>query len=341
MRGGRAFAKPFPITLGTNGEIIDYGAETAQLASAQTIGMKIWREELPWNFVKPSGITGFEVTAGTYLSATATTAAAAVATIKSYGMKPLIVVTVNSAPGLSSSWTSGPPCTPAQFASAMGWIVAQSGMQGLDWELLNEPDGSSWNVSASLLAQAHHLAYAAMKSADSTCTVHGLVLESIAPAGYGNGTDYFNSYVTAAKAISSAFPAGFYDIASFHMYFVNASGSAMDLAPDAYGGQNGPWPAWLNIANFQANRIAKGDTTPMWITEFGWQSTGDGSMTPKQQAQFYQNLLLSLYGLDPVNKVLFSSYLKAMCQFAMGGEGANWGIYGEPAATVLAELVSG
>ena len=339
MHGGRAFIKPLPFALASNGAQVRYGVSTSDLAASQGIGMKWYRNDVPWNFSQGS-FTGIEVVAGTFSSVNAATVAAVAASVKSYGLKPLFVITVNNNPGLSATWTSGIPCTPAQFASMMAWLVAQPGLQGLDWELFNEPDGSSWYITPTLNAQAHHLAYAAMKAADPTCTVHGLVLQGMGPTGYGPET-YYNSFVTAAKALSAAFPVGFYEIADFHIYFLNSNNITNDLAPDAYGGSNTPWPGWRTIANWQANRIAQGDTTPMWITEFGWQYTGDGQMTPQLQAQFYQNYLVSLLGTDPVNNVLYSSYLKAMFQFAMSAGGANWGIIGQPAVAVLTKLVSG
>lgn len=338
MMGGKAFIKSLPFDLGSNGAMVRSGIVDADLAAAQSIGMKWFRNDVPWNFTSGS-FTGIESVAGTFSSANASVVASVAASVKSYGMNPLMVVTVNANPGLTSTWTSGPPTTPAQFAAMMGWLVAQPGLQGLHWELFNEPDGFSWGVPYALNAQAHYSAYSAMKSADPTCTVHGLVLEGIGPVGYGPET-YYNNFVTAAKALGT-FPTQFYDVADFHQYFLNAGATANDLSPDAYGGSNSPWPGWLTVANWQANRVAQGDTTPMWITEFGWQSTSDGSMTPQQQAQYYQNYLASILGNDPINHVAYSSYLKVMCQYAMEAGGAYWGIFGQPAVAVLTELVKG
>jgi hypothetical protein len=332
MLGGRTFVKPLPFGFGSNGAMIDYGLNTAQLAACQSYGMKYFRDNVPWNFTQGS-FTGIEAVAGTFSSTNAATVATAVAAYKSYGLTPILVVTVNTNPGLTSTWTSGPPSTPAQFAAMMAWLVAQPGLQGLTWELFNEPDSSGVGVPYALLATAYQLAYPAMKAADPTCTVVGFVQEGMGPVGYGPET-YYNNAVASGIL-------GYMDAASFHIYFLSSNGTTNDLAPDAYGGDNSPWPGWLTIANWQANRIAKGDNTPLWITEFGWNSTGDGQMTPQRQAQFYQNFLNSLLGMDPVNNVPFSSYLKVMTQYAIGNGAAEWGIYEEPAATIVTQMIAG
>lgn len=339
MRGGRAFTKPLPFMLGTNGGMCDYGIDTSGISFAQGIGMQVYRNDVPWNFTD-GGFTGIEAVAGTYSSANASVVANVASAIKTAGMRPLFVLTVPSNPGLSATWTSGPPCTPAQFASMMAWLVAQNGLQGLDWELFNEPDGMSWGIPANLLTEAYQLAYPAMKSADPTCTVHGVVIENLAtPAiDYPEGTAYYNSCVTAGIL-------GYYDILSFHQYGNNKNGTTLDCPPDGFNVWNFTFPQM--IGTFQAVRVAAGDTTPMWMTEFGWNSTGDGIMTPQLQAQFYQNLLVDLTGNDPVNGVAFSSYLKAVLNYEITGSDVHWSIIDpstgnpKPAVQVLTDLVSG
>ncbi len=328
-----------PFGIGTNGAMVDYGADTAGLACAQGIGMTWWREEIPWNFTKPSGRTGIEVTAGTYLQSTFDEAVTVANAIKASGMKPLFVVTVNNNPGLSATWTSGPPCTPQQLSDAMVKLVTYPGLQGLDWEVLNEPDGSQWGVPPALLVEAYSLFYPAMKAADPTCTVHGFVLEAIAPAGYGGGTDYYDKLVVP----TAQFPQGilpFMDQASFHLYFPNSSWTAGDISPDSASGALNMTGVQA-IGSFQKHRLSKGDTHKMSISEFGWQNSGDGAMTPALQAQYYGTFLKELAGNDPINNVAFSSYLSMMIQFAMHDSGAHWGILGQPAVATLTALVKG
>jgi hypothetical protein len=331
MMGGRAFVGPLPFDLGSNINGTDYGIDTTGLSVAQSIGMRWNRDELPWNFVKPGGITGFETVAGTYLQSTATALASSAAATKSHGMNHLVVVTVNANPGLTSTWTSGPPTTPTQFASAMAWIVAQPGLQGLHWELFNEPDASAWGITPALLTQAFQLAYPAMKSADPTCVVHASATENFSLINGGQGIQYLNSCYAALPTWFD-----YYDVGGLHSYTPNSSYTA-NIAPNAVGAYGVPY--WQGVANFQAARIAAGDTKPLWITECGFQTT-DGS-GPQSQAQWYQDLLLSISGHDPINNVAYSSYLKCVIQFAMEGGGANWQINAEPAVGILTSLVRG
>lgn len=244
----------------------------------------------------------------------------------------------------SGAWiydTSWPICTPQQYADALSYLVAQPGLQGLHWEPLNEPDGLTWAVDESLCTQVHQLCYPAMKAADPTCVVHGLVIENLAPLGFPEGTTYYNNCVTNGIK-------GFYDVLSFHQYGNAPTGGTLDTPPDALNIFTRPW--WKMVADFRANMISKGDTTPLWCTEFGWRSTGDGQMTPQLQAQFMQNLLTRLSGRDPVNGVQFSSYLKAMCVFTQTGTFQDWSIIDQhgglpgtpkPAYSVLKQLVAG
>ena len=344
MLGGRAFPKPFPIMLGTNGNMIDYlRTDTTGLATAQSIGMKVWREEVPWNFTKPGGartFSGLETVPGTRSTTNAATVASSVASIKAAGLRPLLVVTVNNTPGLSSTWTSGIPCTPAQFSATMAWLVAQPGLQGLDWELFNEPDGSGWGITAALLTSAYQLAYPAMKSADPTCVIHSSPTQNIAPSGYsGQGTPYWDACVTAGILTGNGSGGKCYDILDFHQYSQSARTYHADCAPNLASLY--PSPMHGLIANFRAHMIANGDTSDMWMTECGWQSTGEGQMTPALCKQFYQDFVVSLSGQDTRNGVPFSSYLKVFCQYAMNANGAHWGIVGTPVAAVLAQLVKG
>ncbi len=224
--------------------------------------------------------------------------------------------------------------TPQHFSDMMVELVSQTGLQGLDWELFNEPDGSGWGVQPALLIQAYELAYPAMKDADPTCVIHSSPVESLSTPGYGDGTDYLNELY----AINPTFYE-YYDVFDFHQYSTAIGWATNDCPPDAAGAYGLPF--WQLIATYRHLMVSRGDTSIMWMTEFGWQNTDDGQMTPALQAQFYQNLLLTLSGWDPINQCLFSSYLKVAIQYAMEGGGSQWGIISEPAQTVITKLVAG
>jgi hypothetical protein len=236
--------------------------------------------------------------------------------------------------------TSWGACTPQHLANAMAYLVAQTGLQGIHWEIMNEPDLGG--ITASLLTQTMKLVYPAMKTADPTCIVHGFTLAHAAPAGYTNGTDYYNLCVASGII-------GNYDVVSLHEYNDDPS-IVTDCAPDAinYWGLQ----MWQNFAKFRQNMLNKGDTVPIWITECNWPRTGQGVMTPQLQAQFLQNLLVTLSGKDTINNVQFSEYIEAFLVYQMyGSADGNWGLYPadfpgpyinpEPAVAVLTRLVSG
>jgi hypothetical protein len=306
----------------------DYGIDTTALSNAQTLGCGIYRNDVPWNFT-PSGstFTGIEAVAGTFSSANATIVANVVAAVKSHGMLPLMCVTVNTNPGLTSTWTSGPPSTPAQFASMMGWLVAQTGLQGLHWELFNEPDGSSWNIPTSLYITAFNAAYSAMKTADPTCIVHGMTVSNIAtPASdyTSGGTAFYNAVIASITM----------DVCSIHKYHIDGSSNPINpSALDVYG-----YTYVAEVALFQAVRAAAGDSTPLWITECGWPTS---SVTNQQQAQYFQNMFVDLMSLNAG-----ASGLKAVCFYQMFDQGDNYGIYNssevaKSAPPIIAELISG
>jgi hypothetical protein len=248
-----------------------------------------------------------------------------------------------------SAW---PPCTPAQLATAMAWLVAQTGLQGLHWEIMNEPDGGggfpNTNIAAALYTKMMQLVYVAMKAADSTCIIHGMCLESLSPTGLGlgDGTTYYNACVTAGILTrSGSLP--YYDALSFHLYSETVGFTGNWASPDTYGGYG--LPLWGLIANFRANMIAKGDTSPMWMTEFGWEWESDGPMTAYLQAQYFKNFLTTLSGYDPVNGVQFSSYLKGAIQYCTTAQGGSaYALFPtdslsapNPAVAILAQLVVG
>jgi hypothetical protein len=244
----------------------------------------------------------------------------------------------------SGAWvydTAWPACTPQHLANTMAMLVAQPGLQGLHWELLNEPDGLTWAVDESLCTQVHQLAYASMKAADPTCVVHGLVIENLAPLGFPEGTPYYNNCI--ANGIK-----GNYDFLNFHQYGNNPTGGTLDCPPDA--GNIWGRSYWKMIADFKTNMISKADNVKLWCTEFGWRSTGDGIMTPAIQADFYKALLTELSGKDPINNVQFSSYLDAMCLFTQTGTFQDWSIIDQhgglpgvpkPVYATLKQLVAG
>jgi hypothetical protein len=262
---------------------------------------------------------------------TQTVVAAANMAAGAYGALTVTAFTANANYGVGA-WiydTVWVACTPQHFSDMMVHLVSQSGLQGLDWELFNEPDGGSWGIPVLELYQAYSLAYPAMKAADPTCTVHGLALSSTS-----SPPTYYNAFIALGGL-------AYYDALSVHQYWLNATSPMAPNAPYIYSNP------FITIATqlgaFQANRVSLGDNKPLWWTEVGW-PFGSGGCTPALQSQWLQDLFVILCGNDPVNGGLYSSYLKAVLIYAMIQDGtyalAPTGI-ANPAVAVLTELVSG
>ena len=226
----------------------------------------------------------------------------------------------------------------------MAWLVAQSGLQGLRWEIMNEPDGGNgWpntHIAAALYVQMMKLVYTAMKASDPTCTIYGLCLESLSPTGlgFGDGLTYYLQCVALGII-------GYYDALSFHIYSWTVSFTNNNNPADAIGGY-GFTQSGL-IGNARSVMLANGDSVPMVSTEFSWQWESSGTATTKSQAQYTQDFLVRLTHVDAINNVLYSSYLIGMYWYCVTSQGGSqYAIYptdttANPVQAILAELVAG
>lgn len=288
--------------LGANSHMIDEGTvNTVAIEAAVAMGMTAYRNDLIWN----GSTIAIQESPGVYNASMLGHVQATMAALKAAGITPLVCVT--------GSFSTTPGSTPQDLANTMEYLVTE--VPGIHWELINEPDGSA--TTPTQLTQMMKLAYPAMKKADPTCVVHGLCLEHAAPAGYGNGTDYYNACVALGII-------GNYDILSIHEYNLDAS-IITDCSPNVPN----YWKLlmWENFAKFRQNMLAKGDTVPMWITECNWPHTG-GSMTPALQSTYLEDILTTLSGQDTINGVAFSEYIKAFLVYQMyGSADGNWGLY--------------
>ncbi len=420
MQSGRAFRKPLPFMLGTNGHMITSGTvDTVGLSYANQMGMKIYRNDVPWS--GPSGTAAvFENLPGSYDATNIGWIQEMVAAVKNAGLIPIIVIgqtqnpsmcpllgaaltngdvytsinigagtyggglayaissgdsivitdptqthtqtvtaAANMAAGASGSltvssftanysypvgtWTYNtkwPACTPQHLANGMAYLVQQTGLQGIHWEIFNEPDDAYYLPTATgIYVEMMKLVYPAMKAADPTCTVHGFCVEQMSPPGNGDGIDWATPCYEAGMAQGVT-----HDVVSVHGYNYSIGGVNVDCAPDAIN----VWgmPFWQNLAHYRAFMLSQGDSSPMWWTECNWPDSG-GAMTAKLQAQYLQDLLVTLSGHDPINGVSFSSYLEALCIYEQTGTSQNLGLIPNdtnnpnPAVAILTELVSG
>lgn len=274
---------PLTYKLGTQWGQLSYPVTVStMIEQMRALKMTVFRVSATWNYAK-GNFPGIEMTPGAYNSSAAASIASFVAELQAAGIEPLINMDISgeppggSQPGplLASSWTSGPPCTPAQFATMMGWLVTQSGLQGLRWELCNEPDyeGQDYIVYTDALQQA----YTAMKQADPTCTVH---LGPVANINSGGGGYTFLQHCYNAGI------QGYYDVLSFHLYTYPGT-----QGPDA---TTGTGTLLSQLSALKSLRSSHNDTTPLWLTETGW--TWNSPNTPALQAQWYSTWLQELEG---------------------------------------------
>jgi len=340
VHGGRALLKPLPIDLGTN-ENNAYGLLTSALTALEPIGMKWCRSEIPWNYNAYGSLVGFETTVGVYSSSLISFLVSEASIMSTYNFKPLWLFNSGTSPGLSSTWSSGVPVTPAQFGTAAGQLVsmlAAQGLTGQHFELFNEPDNSGGQpITPALLVAAFQAAYPAMKSADPTCIVHCAPMENFANNAAGQGILYKTSCFSALPTFYE-----YYDIDGFHAYCPNGSYTS-NVAPNSINAYGVNFAQ--GVGNWKAAKIANEDNTPCWITEFGWGNGGNGG-TPQNQRQWLWDALILLSGIDPINGGQFSSWLKCAIQFAADNQGAYWGIMGGTddnsiAIPVLTEVVAG
>lgn len=218
------------------------------------------RADMPWSNIDPT------LGNGTYPSGYSASASAQISSLQSLcstqGMNLLVAVTVPASGGGDFPIHTS---TVASYGAMMAWLVGEC--PGLHWEILNEPDNGG--TSASVYTQLCQASYGPMKSADPTCTVIGGVLSRID----STGQTYWQSCYTDGIL-------GSYDVVSVHCYSARLSSYPVNFDP---GSIMTPL-----VQQFQALMALNADGSPLWMTEFGWDSfTSDtDSVTTLQQSQF-------------------------------------------------------
>ena len=256
---------------GITESVLRFPALMGSVALAQQIGATWFRADIAWSTIDPTLGNG-----GPYPAGYSTAAAASINALKiqctNHGLSLLVVVAQGAGGG-----TFPVGSTPAQYAAMMAWLVAQC--PGLHWEILNEADnGTSIGTYVSILQAS----YPAMKAADPTCTVVGIVLSTI-DQGVGSGYAWMQGvYADGGK--------GYYDVVSVHTYD--------NTAPYAPNYDGGAQQIPLLIA-FQALMATNSDPAPLWITEMGWNadSPTTGGVTQAEQAWLYATYMIDLEAL--------------------------------------------
>jgi hypothetical protein len=236
------------------------------------------RIDLRWNQLEP-------FKQGQYSSTYVSEIDQVVSWANGYGLKPLFTVLgtpcwASSAPpsvknGCTdpSAGDAYPPSKPSYYAQAMKWLAQRYGTNVAGWELWNEPNQPFfWSTSdpAGAYVSLVKATYPAIKSVSTVPVVAGALSLS-------DTTFTSELYADGIK--------GKFDIFSIHPYSFQCSPLDVTGPCVSYFGPQASFiagvPAVRNVM------LKSGDTSPLWLTEFGWTtSTTSGGVSPSTQATY-------------------------------------------------------
>jgi hypothetical protein len=148
------------------------------------------------------------------------------------------------------------PSNPADYASALAFLVKRYGSRVEAWEVWNEPNQTSFFKAADPVAAYAALlkaAYPAVKAVAPNSTVIGGVLA--------------NADIEFTQKLYAAGVKGSFDAWSVHPY-------SEDRSPlDPSEGQYASNSFTLGVPAVHDVMVANGDDKPLWLTEFGWNTS--------------------------------------------------------------------
>lgn len=265
----------------------------AELDIAASAHVRVLRVDVDWPTYQGSGPGQFSAAAVQRLDEFMQGAA-------SRGMKvlPTVIQTpcwASSAPaslrqGCTGAWWNTnvinyPPSDPQTYATFVQWLTARYGSDLAGVEVWNEPNESaSWVTSDPATAYAALLkaAYVGAKAGDLNIPVI---------AGAVAGSD-----LTFIQQLYAAGIKGYYDGLSIHTY----SGTESPLFDPGPGERLAT--VIPGIESVHALQLANGDHTPLWVTEFGWQTQSGlyAAVTEQQQADYISTAFTAMQALPYV-----------------------------------------
>ena len=228
----------------------------SEIAVARKLHARVVRAEVPWSTLEPTGPGAIQPRAVAFLDRLIGDAASA-------GIR--VIVFVDSTPCWDSSApapllascspyeysqaNSWPPRDPADYGAVCAFLAQRYGTRLAAIEIWNEPDQSNEDYFAGtnkvqLYAELLRAAYPAIKQANPQVPV---LAGSLVGA---NGAFLRDLYADGIK--------GYYNGLAVHFYTLTLRG----------------------VRAIHEVQLANGDTTPVWLTEFGW-----SSCYPAQQVQ--------------------------------------------------------
>jgi hypothetical protein len=248
--------------LGVNISNVDTESPTsadADISSAAALGATVVRSELFWSVMQPSGPASYDPRALAYADRLMADAAA-------HHIRVILLVDSSPcwdssapAPDLKTCETRNSrangwqPKNPADYAAFVAFLAQRYGATLAAIEIWNEPDHINEHFFAGPEKARHYaellrLAYPAIKRANpSVAVIAGSLVGS-------NGVFLQALYANGIK--------GFYDGLAIHYY-------TLTLAA---------------VRAIHRVQLANGDTTPLWLDEFGWSSCWPHQRVQAEQA---------------------------------------------------------
>jgi hypothetical protein len=262
---GTRSASPAPPLGGVNIAGLYSGAAPTsvdhEIATAHSLHAQLVRAEVPWSVLEPDGPNQIDPRALAYTDRLVSDAAA-------NGIR--VIMTVDSTPCWASSapasllqrCTPGestsrantwPPGNPSDYAAFVGYLAARYGTRLAAIEVWNEPDHINQAYfagpnKAQRYAAILRTAYPAVKRANPN-------VEVLAGSLVGSNGVFL-------RALYAAGIKGYYDGLAVHFYSLTLGA----------------------LRAIHEVQLANGDTTPLWLDEFGWSSCWPRARIQQEQA---------------------------------------------------------
>lgn len=273
-----------------------------EVAQARALHSKLVRIEVTWSDFEPSASGQIEPSA---LALTDRIVAAASAR----GLRVIMLVDgtpcwASSAPdallskcvpGSPSEANSWPPAQPSAYAAFVAFLAKRYGAGLAGIEVWNEPDQANELYFAGPHKAQHYAellraAYPAIKQADPSVQVLGGSLVG------SNGLFLRALYAAGIK--------GYYDGLAVHFY-------TLTLAA---------------LREIHQVQLANGDTTPLWLDEFGWSSCWPGQRIQQEQACVSAKMQARNFS-DLFHSLAHTSWVAAAVFFKLrDSSGENFGV---------------
>jgi Cellulase (glycosyl hydrolase family 5) len=248
------------VNIASVGSISTPAQASAAIASVRTLHANVIRIEIPWAVFEPTGPEHVEPGPLEFTDRLLSSATAAgIRVIMDVDDTPCWASSAPSAllasckPKRESQANAWPPSNPAGYAAFVAFLAARYGSQSPAIEVWNEPDQANEAYFAGpekpqRYAAILRAAYPAIKAASPNVQV-------LAGALVGsNGAFLRELYAAGIK--------GYYDGLAVHYYNLTLG----------------------SLRSIREVQIANGDTTPLWLDEFGWASCWPAHQIEQEQA---------------------------------------------------------